>query len=115
MLSGMRFVVGIDEAGRGPLAGPVAVGVVRAAEDFDFHAAFPGLNDSKQVTEKARERIFAQLVERAACGDISYIVQMPSAEEIDEKGIAVVICSAIAEGLSALVTEEGEHKVWLDG
>ena len=34
------MVIGIDEAGRGPLAGPVAVGLVRAAEDFDFASAF---------------------------------------------------------------------------
>ncbi|HEY4488871.1 MAG TPA: ribonuclease HII, partial [Candidatus Paceibacterota bacterium] len=54
----MRFVLGVDEAGRGPLAGPVAVGVVAAREDFDLESAFPGLNDSKQLTEKTRDMLF---------------------------------------------------------
>lgn len=110
-----RWIIGVDEAGRGPLAGPVAVGLVCAPESFDFHAAFPGLNDSKQVTEATRERIFEELRKRAAVGELSYVVRMESHQDIDEKGIAVVIRSAIAHGLKYLVPEEGEYKVWLDG
>ncbi len=80
----MKMLIGIDEAGRGPLAGPVAVGLVRATEDFDFLTAFPGLNDSKKMTEKNRERIFELLQERVTAGDISYLVAMPTAEQIDK-------------------------------
>lgn len=110
-----KWIIGVDEAGRGPLAGPVAVGLVRASEDFDFHGAFPGLNDSKQVTEVARERIFEELQKRVAAGDLSYVVRMRSHLDIDEKGIAIVIRSAVAHGLAQLVPKEGEYKVWLDG
>ncbi|MDB5245432.1 MAG: rnhB [Parcubacteria group bacterium] len=114
-MEGMTMIVGIDEAGRGPLAGPVAVGLVRAPADFDFLTVFPGLNDSKKMTEKNRERIFELLQECVASGDISYLVAMPTAEQIDKYGIAVVIRTAIEKGLSKLVTENEPHKVWLDG
>lgn len=114
-MSSTRWVIGVDEAGRGPLAGPVAVGLVRAPEEFDFHAAFPGLNDSKQVTPELRERIFGQLLDKVALGQLAYVVRMRSHEDIDEKGIAVVIRSAVAHGLKHLAPEEGEYKVWLDG
>lgn len=110
-----KWIIGVDEAGRGPLAGPVAVGLVCAPEGFDFHAAFPGLNDSKKVTEKGRERIFAQLEESAAQKEFMYNVQLASPQDIDEQGIAVVIRSAIAQGLAELVPDGGGHKVWLDG
>ncbi|MDB4992326.1 MAG: rnhB [Parcubacteria group bacterium] len=112
----MSWVVGIDEAGRGPLAGPVAVGLIRAPESFDILAAFPGLNDSKKLTEKARERLFVLLEERVNAGDISYSVELRSAEDIDTKGIAVVIRDSIKSGLEALCDEEDkETKIWLDG
>lgn len=115
MSTSSKWIIGVDEAGRGPLAGPVAVGLVRAPEEFDFHAAFPGLNDSKQVTEPVRERIFGELQERVDAGELSYVVRMRSHQDIDEKGIAVVIRSAIAYGLAQLAPKEGEYKVWLDG
>ncbi len=114
----MTYHIGIDEAGRGPLAGPVAVGLVRVPEKADLLNAFPGLNDSKKLTEKARERLFALLEERARAGDIAYAVEFRSAENIDEKGIAVVIRDAIASGLEKLCGQaEGAlpEKVWLDG
>ncbi len=112
------YQVGIDEAGRGPLAGPVAVGLVRVPDGFDLLAAFPGLNDSKKLSEKARERLFALLEERASAEDILYAVEFRSAQDIDEKGIAVVIREAVAAGLEKLCGGEGgtpPEKVWLDG
>jgi ribonuclease HII len=57
-------VLGIDEAGRGPLAGPVALGLVVAPRDFDVAQEFPGIKDSKLLTEKRREDYFA-----APCGE----------------------------------------------
>jgi ribonuclease HII len=113
----MKWLVGIDEAGRGPLAGPVAVGLIHAPESFDILSAFPGLNDSKKLTEKKREDLFALLEECVRRGDISYLVQFRSAEEIDTKGIAVVIREAIESGLRTLCSESKtlKTKVWLDG
>jgi len=111
----MKWIIGIDEAGRGPLAGPVAVGIVCAPENFDFLTAFPGLNDSKKLSEKKREQLFMQLQEVVAADELRYCVALPGAELIDKHGIAVVIRSAIEAGLKKLVPEEGESKVWLDG
>ena len=52
-----KWIIGVDEAGRGPLAGPVAVGVVLVPANFNW-AIIPGVGDSKQVNEKIREQIF---------------------------------------------------------
>ena len=108
------YIVGIDEAGRGPLAGPVAVGLVHVPESLDLLSAFPGLNDSKKLTEKKREELFSLLEGYVAAGDITYAVELRTAEEIDGKGIAVVIRSAIADGLVKIAPAAGT-KVWLDG
>lgn len=112
----MTWLIGVDEAGRGPLAGPVAVGLVRVPEGFDLADAFPGLNDSKKLTEKRREELFALLEERVRLGDLLYTVQMREAQEIDTRGIAVVIREAVADGLALLCAEEKEYvQVRLDG
>lgn len=107
-------IVGVDEAGRGPLAGPVAVGLICVAEDFDLIKAFPKLNDSKKLTEGAREQIFSVLEGYAASGTIKYCVQMRSSDEIEQKGIAVAIRDAVEDGLKQLLIEDVK-KVWLDG
>lgn len=60
--AGYRVVAGIDEAGRGPLAGPVCVAAVVLPEGFDH----PVLNDSKQLSEARRERLYEQLTKDAA-------------------------------------------------
>lgn len=111
----MAFVLGVDEAGRGPLAGPVAVGVVCAPVSFDFLAAFPGLNDSKRLTEKARERLFEALCETASRGALSYHVELVSHRLIDEHGITHAVRQGLNRGIRALLPEPAEGKVWLDG
>lgn len=75
---GYRLVAGVDEAGRGPLAGPVVAAAVILPECFDL----PGLNDSKQVPPKLRERLFVGIRQQAAVG-----VGIVSAAEIDELNI----------------------------
>ena len=111
----MTFVLGVDEAGRGPLAGPVAVGVVLAPEGFDFLTVFPGLNDSKKLSEKKREALFTKLVECSAAGELQVAVVLKSAKEIDGRGIAVVIRNAVAEAVQKLLPDPTKGKVWLDG
>ncbi|MHB0865992.1 MAG: ribonuclease HII [Minisyncoccota bacterium] len=106
----MRFILGVDEAGRGPLAGPVAVGVVAVPEGFDVAREFPGVADSKKVSPKKRERIFEMLEARAAQGDARFIVEFESAGAIDEEGIAVVIRRALACGVERLVHGVGFTK-----
>ena len=97
----MQFMLGVDEAGRGPLAGPVAVGVVMVAEGFDVAREFPGVKDSKQLSEKKREALFAMLEAR-------YEVEWGSEGEIDERGIAVVVREAVARGVNRLAACEGQ-------
>jgi ribonuclease HII len=113
------IILGVDEAGRGPLAGPVAVGVVAAPEGFDFLAAFPGLNDSKQLSEKKREAIFDALEAMYPYMDTSALVQWrveySDAETIDQEGIVPAIRAALARAVRALMPEPGAGKVFLDG
>jgi ribonuclease HII len=111
----MKYLVGIDEAGRGPLAGPVAVGVARVAVGYDVLAAFPGLNDSKKLTEKKRDVLFEILQQEVAAGNVRVRVCLSSERVIDEKGIAYAIRSALARGLETLLPDPKEGKVLLDG
>ena len=71
-------VAGVDEAGRGPLAGPV----VAAAVVFLRETLLPGLNDSKQVSEKRRKSLFLQIASCAATG-----IGIATEEEIDQINI----------------------------
>jgi len=103
----MRSVIGVDEAGRGPLAGPVSVGVVAVPEGFDVAREFPGVADSKKLSEKKREKIFEMLQARVAFGDARFVVEFESAESIDREGIAVVIRRAVARGVRSLSPNDG--------
>ena len=98
----MKFVVGIDEAGRGPLAGPVAVGVVVTPGNFDWKEILPGVNDSKQLTEKKREEIFKIARRLKAAGQFDYAVSLVSANVIDKLGMVPAINQAIKRALKKI-------------
>lgn len=110
----MRFMLGVDEAGRGPLAGPVAVGIVAVAEGFDVAKEFPGVADSKQLSAKKREKIFGLLEARAAQGDIRFAVEFEDAPSIDTNGISRAVALAVARGVRAL-SDPASSRVLLDG
>ncbi|MBQ2945844.1 MAG: ribonuclease HII [Clostridia bacterium] len=74
-----KLIAGIDEAGRGPLCGPVCA----AAVILPFEVDIPGLNDSKKLTEKKREELYPQIIEKA----VAYGVAFATPEEIDELNI----------------------------
>ena len=77
--TGLQYIAGIDEAGRGPLAGPVVVGVaIMKPESF-----IEGVNDSKKVSEKRREKLYEQITEEA----IDWSVGIVDQNEIDEINI----------------------------
>ena len=76
---GYAVVAGTDEAGRGPLAGPVCAAAVILPEGLIIE----GLNDSKKISEKKREKLFDEICEKA----ISYGIAYASVEEIDELNI----------------------------
>lgn len=107
--------VGIDEAGRGPLAGPLAVGVVRVPEGFDLLARFPGLNDSKQLSEKRRLAIYTELARDIREGILTATVCFSSAAMIDEKGVTYAITHALNRGIRKIAPEPQEVRVYLDG
>ncbi|MCI7734087.1 MAG: ribonuclease HII [Dysosmobacter sp.] len=73
---GIQTVCGVDEAGAGPLAGPVYAAAVILPRELDI----PGLNDSKKLTEKKRETLFDIITSQA----VSYSIQRVEAAEIDE-------------------------------
>ena len=75
----IEYICGIDEAGRGPLAGPVVVGAVILPKD----SFIEGVNDSKKISEKKREKIFEQIIEDA----IAYSVGIVDQKTIDEINI----------------------------
>lgn len=109
------LILGVDEAGRGPLAGPVAVGVVRVTEGYDILAAFPGLNDSKKLSEKKREALFRTLQEEMKAGNVQATVTLVSAARIDGKGIASAVRHGVDTGVRKLLPDPSGGKVWLDG
>lgn len=74
---GFKAVCGVDEAGRGPLAGPVCAAAVILAEEIE------GLNDSKKLSEKKREVLFDEIKEKS----LSYSIAFASVEEIEEHNI----------------------------
>lgn len=82
----MKWLIGIDEAGRGPLAGPVAIGVVILRPDFDWRV-IPGVGDSKKVTPKNREVVFKLAHELKKAGFLDFHVSLIGANLIDSKGI----------------------------
>ena len=90
---GFNMICGIDEAGRGPLAGPVVVASVIMPAD----SMIEGVNDSKKVSEKKREKLYDQILEEA----ISYGVGIVGQDEIDE----INILNATKKGLTMSLKE----------
>ena len=96
-----KWIIGIDEVGRGPLAGPVGVGVVLLASDFDWDL-LPGVGDSKKLTVKNREAIFHRTKELQITKKLHYKVSMVSAAMIDQIGIVPAINTAMAMALNEI-------------
>jgi len=115
----MKWIVGIDEVGRGPLAGPVYVGVVAMPQSVykraNWHTSLAGLKDSKQMTANAREAIHAAARAIEKWGALLVATSNRSAKMIDKKGIAVCIRECIAENLRKLELDPKDCTVLLDG
>lgn len=104
----------MDEAGRGPLAGPVAVGAVIVPINFDWRLV-RGAKDSKQMTPVAREHMFARMRELERAGALRLAVSFSSANIIDRRGIVPAIHSALARCLIKLDARPHECEIRLDG
>ena len=86
-----RFIAGVDEVGRGPLAGPVVAAAVVLPADFDIL----GVDDSKKVSEKKREQLFDLILDRALC----YGIAEKDNHVIDEVNILEATKLAMAEAI----------------
>lgn len=90
----LHLICGVDEAGRGPLAGPVCAAAVILPE----HLLIPGLTDSKKLTDKKRRELFPLIQEQA----VSYGIGFASEAEIDEKNILQATFLAMRRALEQL-------------
>ena len=91
---GCSIICGVDEAGRGPLAGPVCAAAVILPE----HLQLPGLNDSKKLTDKKRRELFPLIKEQA----VAYGIGFASHQEIDEINILQATYLAMERALAQL-------------
>ena len=94
MAEGYSAICGVDEAGRGPLCGPV----VAAACILPVDCVIEGLNDSKKLTEKKREALFDVILEKAVCCSVA----QASVEEIDALNILEATLLAMRRAIAGL-------------
>ena len=99
------LIAGVDEAGRGPLAGPVTAAAVILAPERPIQ----GLNDSKKLSEKRREALFADIRERA----LAWCVAQASVEEIDSHNILAATFIAMQRAVAGL--NPGPSEILVDG
>lgn len=136
---GIKFVVGIDEVGRGPLAGPVAIGAFKMPVDFQVknfglnqskglvdRTSFKKLvlgkiKDSKKLSPEKREEIFDRLKKlkningEVRHGELDYSVCYESAKRIDKIGLSRAIKNCIESGFKKLKVKPAECLVLLNG
>jgi len=106
--------VGIDEVGRGPLAGPVYVGAVIVPNDFDWQSV-SGVRDSKKLTPRARREWYKKLDDMRTARQLNFATASSSSEMIDDRGIVPSISSALAQCLKDLNADPETCEILLDG
>ncbi len=115
----MGYLIGIDEAGRGALAGPVSVGAVLFPEDFDWREAFslvttkgePRLRDSKQLSAQQRDILYTYITEH---GRLKHAAALVDAWVIDQIGIVNAAHEAAAIAITKLGIRPTRASVLLD-
>ncbi len=110
----VTHIVGIDEVGRGPLAGPVTVCACKVPHNFDF-SHFKGIKDSKKLSPRKREEWFVKISDLKSKGDLDLAFSSVSAPEIDKIGIALAIKKALNSALEALSLIPETTHIKLDG
>lgn len=93
----MKKLCGIDEAGRGPIAGPLVVAGAILIDEIT------GLNDSKQLSEKKREKLFEEIKEKS-----KFHIVFTDAKTIDEKGLSFCLKNSILEIMEKLKNDSTE-------
>lgn len=91
---GIKIICGVDEAGRGPLAGPVCAAAVILPANIEI----PGLDDSKKLSDKRRRELFPIIKEQA----VAYAIAMVDHQKIDEINILQATLQAMEEAISQL-------------
>ena len=97
LAKGYKFIAGVDEVGRGPLAGPVAT----AAVIMDLEHLVEGVDDSKKLSEKKREQLYDEILSHA----ISYKISYKSPEEIDRFNILEATKMCMADSVNGLIVK----------
>ena len=92
--TGLKYIAGIDEAGRGPLAGPVVVGIAIMKPD----SFIEGVNDSKKISETKREKLYEQITNEAIAWSVGIVDQ----REIDEINILNATKKALTLALEGI-------------
>ena len=127
----IKTIIGIDEVGRGPLAGPVLVGAVcveignikvknrqvtnSSDISLELKKFFRGARDSKKLSAKKREEIFQKIKQAGKFNLLQYIVINRGARIVDKIGINAAIVDCIAECLKKLKVRPKKSFIFLDG
>ena len=117
----MKFLIGIDEVGRGPIAGPVAVGAfcISTKNLPKVRRIFKGVKESKQLTEQKRESWFGIIEQTEKLKLVDFAVTFQSEKVIDTKGLAFSIKNALKISLNSVFkkskSKPAEVRVLLDG
>jgi ribonuclease HII len=118
--AGKKYIIGIDEVGRGPLAGPIAFcaflspidSLLKFSKDKKF---IPGGNDSKKLKVKDREMWKIKIEELAKKNKWRWCVTWGTNKEIDKKGLSFVIKKCLESALKDLKLKPADCQIFLDG
>ena len=113
-MTNIKYIIGIDEVGRGPLAGPVAVCAFKMPIRFDVKN-FGKIKDSKKLTPAKREAIFDLLKPLQKKGKIDYSVCYESAKRIDTVALSKAIKNCLEKSLKNLKLKPNKCLILLDG
>ena len=113
----IRYIIGIDEVGRGPLAGPLCVGACAVSRRSSGRtlSLFRGVKDCKQLSPEKRMRWFERIKSAMAQKRLTVATSFVSEKTIDRRGIAFALKIAICRALKRLGFSPGRCRVLLDG
>lgn len=118
----VKYIVGIDEVGRGPIAGPITFCAFIMKSDTDILKVFDKriLKDSKKLSDIKRREIRTKLNKLKLSGDVDFVIVSTSAKTIDSIGLSKVIKKSIESCLSKLLRlnynlDKSNTKIYLDG
>ena len=113
------YIIGIDEAGRGPLAGPVSVGAVvfKTKDKSRLRRVFKKIQgkDSKKLTAREREDWFVIIQKEEKQRNLRFAVSFVGARTIDKKGIVFAIKTALTQSIEKIGANPKNSKILLDG